>query len=93
MERQLTGFQVSYEMNGVQYQSKFTTKVSGCRREKILLKTRWRAGQRWFMAKSKYTGWQLKEISCIENKNNTIQYRLFVRKSGWKRNTCILIGR
>jgi hypothetical protein len=78
----ITGFQVSYEMNGIQYQSKFSNKGEWLRTEKIIAEETLPAAVKDGYGKSKYTGWELKEVSRIENKDNSIQFRLFVRKSG-----------
>lgn len=78
----LTGFQVNYEMNGVQYQSKFSNQGEWLQTEKIIDEGALPAAVKDGYAKSKYTGWELKEVGRIENKDNSIQYRLFVRKSG-----------
>jgi len=78
----LTGFQASYEINGVHYQSKFSNKGEWLQTEKSIAEEALPAPVKDGYGKSKYTGWQLKEVSRIENKDNSIQYRLFVRKSG-----------
>ncbi len=78
----LTGFQASYEMNGLQYQSKFSNQGEWLQTEKIIEEDALPAAVKDGYGKSKYTAWELKEISRIENKDNSIQYRLFVRKSG-----------
>ena len=78
----LTGFQVSYEMKGVQYQSKFSNKGEWLQTEKSISEEALPAPVKDGYGKSKYTDWQLKEVSQIESKDNSIQYRLFVRKSG-----------
>ena len=78
----LTGFQASYEMKGVQYQSKFSNKGEWLQTEKNISEEALPAPVKDGYGKSKYTDWQLKEVSQIESKDNSIQYRLFVRKSG-----------
>jgi len=78
----LTGFQASYEMKGVQYQSKFSNKGEWLQTEKSISEEALPAPVKDGYGKSKYTDWQLKEVSQIESKDNSIQYRLFVRKSG-----------
>jgi len=78
----LTGFQVSYEMEGGQYLSKFGNQGEWQQTEKIITEDSLPAPVKDGYGKSKYTDWELKEVSRIENKDNSIQYRLLVRKSG-----------
>lgn len=78
----LTGFQVSYEMNGDKYQSRFSNKGEWQQTEKEITEDALPAEVRDGYSKSKFTDWELKEVSMIENKDDSIQYRLFVRKSG-----------
>ena len=77
----LTSFQADYEMNGVKYSSKFSNKGEWLQTDKVIEEAALPAAVKDGYGKSKYTGWELKEVSQIENKDNSIQYRLFVRKS------------
>jgi Putative beta-lactamase-inhibitor-like, PepSY-like len=77
----ITAFLVDYEMNGIQYESKFSNKGEWLQTEKEVEQDALPAEVKDGYSKSKYTDWELKTVSRIENKNDNIQYRLFVRKS------------
>ncbi len=78
----LSGFQASYEMDGVKYESKFSNKGEWQQTEKEIEEDALPASVKDGFGKSKYTAWDLKTVSRIENKDEVVQYRLFVRKSG-----------
>lgn len=78
----ITSFQASYEMNGDKYQSKFNSKGEWQQTEKEIAEDALPASVKDGYGKSKFTDWELKTVTWVENKDNSIQYRLFVRKSG-----------
>jgi Putative beta-lactamase-inhibitor-like, PepSY-like len=77
----ITAFQVNYEMEGVKYISKFSSKGEWQQTEKDIEEDALPAQVKDGYGKSKYTEWELKTVSRVENKDDSIQYRLFVRKS------------
>ena len=78
----LTAFLASYEKDGVKYQSKFNSKGEWLQTEKEIEEDDLPAEVKDGLSKSKFTEWKIKSVAEIENNNNDIQYRLFVRKSG-----------
>ena len=78
----LSSFQVNYEMDGVNYISKFSSKGEWLQTEKQIEEDALPASVKDGFGKSKFTGWELRGVTRLENKDNTIQYRLFVKKSG-----------
>ncbi|MEO5682992.1 MAG: PepSY-like domain-containing protein [Chitinophagaceae bacterium] len=78
----ITAFQVNYEMDGAKYESKFNSKGEWQQTEKEIEESTLPASVKDGFSKSKFTAWELKSVSWIENKDNGIQYRLFVKKSG-----------
>ena len=78
----LTSFQVNYEMNGIKYESKFSNKGEWQQTEKDIAQDALPAGVKDGYSKSKFTDWELKSVTWVESKDNGIQYRLFIRKSG-----------
>jgi hypothetical protein len=78
----LTAFQVSYEMDGDRYESKFSSKGEWLQTEKEIEQDALPAGVKDGFSKSKFTGWEVKSVTWVEDKDNNVQYRLFVKKSG-----------
>lgn len=78
----LSAFQVSYEMGGGKYNARFTGKGEWLQTEKEIDEAALPAGVRDGFDKSKFTAWELKSVSRIESKDNQVQYRLLVKKSG-----------
>ena len=77
----LSGFEADYEMNGAQYRSRFSNKGEWQFTEKDLDDNSLPAPVKDGFGKSKYADWETKTTTWIENSDNTVQYRLFVRKS------------
>ncbi len=77
----ITTFQVDYEMDGIKYESKFSHKGEWQQTEKVIEEDALPAPVKDGYGKSKYTNWELKTVSRVESKDDSIQYRLFVRKS------------
>ncbi len=77
----LSAFQASYEEEGVHYTAKFTSKGEWLQTEKDIEETALPAAVKDGFDKSKFTEWELKSVSRIDNKDNTVQYRIFVKKS------------
>ncbi len=78
----LSVFQVSYEMNGGKYNTRFSSKGEWLQTEKEIDEAALPAGVKEGFDKSKFTEWELKTVTRIENKDNLVQYRLLVKKSG-----------
>ncbi|MEO6316548.1 MAG: PepSY-like domain-containing protein [Chitinophagaceae bacterium] len=78
----LTSFQVNYEMDDVKYESKFSSKGEWLQTEKDLGEDALPAEVKDGYSKSKFTDWELKSVTWVQSKENGVQYRLFVRKSG-----------
>lgn len=78
----ITSFQASYEMNGDKYESRFNSKGVWQQTEKDIAEDALPASVKDGYSKSKFTDWELKTVTRVESKDNSIQYRLFVRKSG-----------
>jgi Putative beta-lactamase-inhibitor-like, PepSY-like len=78
----LSAFQVNFEMEGAQYAAKFTSKGEWLQTEKEIDEDTLPAEVKDGFGKSKFTDWELKQVSRIETNNNGVQYRIFVRKSG-----------
>jgi Putative beta-lactamase-inhibitor-like, PepSY-like len=78
----ISSFQVSYEMSGVHYQSKFNSKGGWLQTEKEIEEDALPQAVKEGYGKSKFTDWELKSVAFIESNNKDIEYRLFVRKSG-----------
>ena len=78
----LTAFLAIYEEGDVKYQSKFNSKGEWLQTEKEIDEDDLPAEVKDGLSKSKFTEWEIKSVAEIENNNNDIQYRLFVRKSG-----------
>ncbi len=78
----ITSFQASYEMNGDKYESRFNSKGVWQQTEKDITEDALPANVKDGYSKSKFTDWELKTVTWVESKDNGIQYRLFVRKSG-----------
>ena len=78
----LTAFQVDYEMAGIKYESKFSNKGEWQQTEKDISRDALPAEVKDGYSKSKYTDWELKTVSWVESRDDGVQYRLFIRKSG-----------
>jgi hypothetical protein len=78
----LSVFQVSYEMEDTRYTSKFSSKGEWLQTEKEIDEAALPEDVKEGFGKSKFTEWELKTVARIESKDNSIQYRLLVRKSG-----------
>ncbi len=78
----ISSFQANYEMGGIKYESKFNSKGEWLQTEKEVAEETLPAEVKDGYSKSKFTNWELKSVTWIESKDNGIQYRLFVRKSG-----------
>ena len=78
----ITGFQANYEMDGVKYESKFNNKGEWQQTEKEIGEEGLPAEVKDGYSKSKFTDWELKSVSWVQSKENGVQYRLFIRKSG-----------
>lgn len=78
----LSAFQVSYEMDGGKYNSKFTSKGEWLQTEKEIDEATLPADVKEGFDKSKFTAWELRSVTKIEDKDKLVQYRLLVRKSG-----------
>jgi len=78
----IASFQVNYEMGGIRYESKFSSKGEWLQTEKTVAEDALPAEVKEGYSKSKFTSWELKSVAQVESKDNGIQYRLFVRKSG-----------
>ena len=78
----LSVFQASYDVNDVRYTSKFNSKGEWLQTEKEMDEAALPAEVKEGFGKSKFTDWELKTVTRIENKDNQLQYRLLVKKSG-----------
>ena len=78
----LSSFQVNYEMDGINYIAKFSSKGEWLQTEKQIEEDALPASVKEGFEKSKFTSWELRGVTRVENKDNTIQYRLFVKKNG-----------
>jgi Putative beta-lactamase-inhibitor-like, PepSY-like len=77
----LTSFAVSFEMEDDKYTAKFNNKGEWIQTEKEITEEALPADVKNGYDKSKYTAWKVKSVACIENKDNTVHYRLLVRKN------------
>jgi hypothetical protein len=77
----LSVFQVNFEMEGEKYASKFSNKGEWQQTEKEMEQVALPAEVKDGYQKSKFTGWELKSVARVENKDGQIQYRLLVKKS------------
>ena len=78
----LSVFQASYDVDDVRYTSKFNSKGEWLQTEKEIDEATLPAEVKEGFGKSKFTDWELKTVTRIENKDNQFQYRLLVKKSG-----------
>ncbi|MFT3936371.1 MAG: PepSY-like domain-containing protein [Chitinophagaceae bacterium] len=77
----LSNFQVTYEKDGVKYESKFSSKGVWLQTEKDIAEETLPSTVKDGYSKSKFTDWEVKTATRVESKNNGIQYRLFVKKN------------
>ena len=69
----LSFFQVDFEMGGIKYESRFTSKGEWQQTEKDITEDALPAQVKDGYSKSKYTDWELKTVSWLENKDDGIQ--------------------
>ncbi|MEO5995658.1 MAG: PepSY-like domain-containing protein [Chitinophagaceae bacterium] len=74
-------FQASFEMRDEDYQAKFNSKGEWQETEKTIERDKLPTEVSDGFNKSKYSDWEVKEMSYIEKKDGTDQYRILVRKS------------
>jgi hypothetical protein len=74
-------FVVSFEMDAVKYEAKFSTKGEWLQTEKEIAEESLPAAVKDGYDKSKFNNWEVKTISEIENKEGTVQYRIQVKKN------------
>jgi hypothetical protein len=76
----LTGFEANFKMADGSYEARFSNKGEWQETEKIMEPAAIPAAVKDGYEKSKYTGWELKELSYLEKKGTTY-YRVLVRKN------------
>ena len=74
-------FEASFEMRDEDYQAKFNSKGEWQETEKIIERDKLPSEVSDGFNKSKYSDWEVKEVSYIEKKDGTNQYRMLVKKS------------
>jgi len=77
----LSVFQANFLMSGVKYEARFNTKGEWQETLKELDKDKLPDAVNDGFSKSKYTEWEVKEVSFVEKKDESEQYRILVRKS------------
>src|SRR5687768_15560823 len=76
----LTGFEANFKMEDGAYEARFNNKGEWQETEKIMEPASLPAAVKDGYDKSKYTDWELKELSYLEKKDTTY-YRILVRKN------------
>ena len=74
-------FQANFEMRDEDYLAKFNSKGEWQETEKNIEQDKLPSEVKDGFDKSKYSNWEVKEVSYIEKKDNTFQYRILVKKS------------
>jgi len=74
-------FLVSFEMENVKYEAKFSSKGEWLQTEKQLEPEELPSEVKDGYEKSKFSNWELKYLAEIENKEGNLQYRLQVKKN------------
>ena len=74
-------FQVNFEMKDEDYQARFNSKGEWQETEKFIERKKLSSDVNDGFNKSKYSDWEVKEVSFIEKKDGTEQYRILVKKS------------
>lgn len=74
-------FQANFEMKDEDFQARFNSKGEWQETENNIDQDKLPSEVTDGFGKSKYSEWEVKEVSFIEKKDNTIQYRILVRKS------------
>ncbi len=74
-------FQANFEMRDEDYLAKFNSKGEWQETEKNIEQDKLPTEVKDGFSKSKFSDWEVKEVSSIEKKDNSIQYRILVKKS------------
>ncbi len=74
-------FQVNFEMKDEDYQARFNSKGEWQETEKNIEQDKLPSEVSDGFAKSKFSEWEVKEVSYIEKKDGTDQYRILVKKN------------
>jgi hypothetical protein len=77
----LSVFQANFELNGVKCEAKFNTKGEWQETLKEMEQDKLPAAVTDGFSKSKYTEWEIREVSFLEKKDSSEQYRILVKKS------------
>lgn len=77
----ITDFEADYQVGDTSFEARFDSDGNWLQTEKDIADSTMPAAVKDGFGKSKYTDWELKTISWIENKSDGIQYRLLVRKN------------
>ena len=77
----ITVFQADFQMNGEKYEARFNSDGQWQETEKNVDQDKLPPAVKEGFNKSKYTDWEMKEVSYIEKKDGGEQYRILVKKS------------
>jgi hypothetical protein len=77
----ITVFQANFEMKDEDYIARFNSKGEWQETENNIDQAKLPAEVNDGFSKSKYSDWEIKEVSYIEKKDGTDQYRILVKKS------------
>lgn len=78
----LSDFEASFVLNNVNMRARFNSKGEWLISETVMKFEDLPAEVNDGYQKSKYTDWEIKEITRIDKHAEAIQYRIFIRKSG-----------
>ena len=77
----LTVFQANFQLDGEKMQARFNTSGEWQETEKALAEEKLPTEIKDGFSKSKFTEWEVKEVSHIDRKDGSEQFRLLVRKN------------
>lgn len=86
----LTVFQANFQMDGEKYETRFNNAGEWQETEKNMEQDKLPGAVKDGFSKSKFTDWELKQVSHVQKKDGSDQYRILVKKTDIEKNTCTL---